>query len=103
MLMAISYFIAELTMRALCLHLIVLIGVANGVLAQEAKPKAKKAAENPAFAPVVDVVGLPWVLIIGDSISIGYQAPLREALKGKANIHRPTTNCGPTTRGVEQI
>jgi lysophospholipase L1-like esterase len=68
------------------------------------EPKAKKkAAENPAFAPVQDVAGLPRVLVIGDSISIGYQAPLREALKGKANVHRPATNCGPTSRGVEQI
>jgi lysophospholipase L1-like esterase len=73
------------------------------VSAQEAKPKAKKAAENPAYAKVQDVAGLPRVLIIGDSISIGYQVPLREALKGKANVHRPGTNCGPTSRGVEQI
>src|SRR5437763_13743340 len=73
-------------------------------LAQDLKPPAKKKAEaNPAFAPVQDLAGLPRVLIIGDSISIGYQVPLREALKGKANVHRPATNCGPTTRGVEQI
>src|SRR6185503_14433628 len=66
-------------------------------------PAKKKAEANPAYAPVQDVAGLPRVLIIGDSISIGYQEPLREALKGKANVHRPMTNCGPTTRGVEQI
>jgi lysophospholipase L1-like esterase len=73
---------------------------------QEPKTKApakKKAAENPAYAPVQDVAGLPRVLIIGDSISIGYQSPLREALMGKANVHRPATNCGPTTRGVQSI
>jgi lysophospholipase L1-like esterase len=74
------------------------------VLAQDQKaPAKKKAAANPAFAAVQDVAGLPRVLIIGDSISIGYQVPLREALKGKANVHRPGVNCGPTTRGVEQI
>src|SRR5262249_32604041 len=73
-------------------------------LAQDQKaPTKKKAEPNPAFAPVQDVAGLPRVLIIGDSISIGYQPALREALKGKANVHRPGTNCGPTTRGVEQI
>jgi acyl-CoA thioesterase-1 len=72
--------------------------------AQDQKaPAKKKAAPNPAFEPVKDVAGLPRVLIIGDSISIGYQPALREALKGKANVHRPATNCGPTTRGVEQI
>ena len=77
--------------------------LASPALAQEPKAKAKKAVPNPAYAPVEDVAGLPRVLIIGDSISIGYHVPLREALKGKANVHRPATNCGPTTRGVEQI
>jgi lysophospholipase L1-like esterase len=72
--------------------------------AQDQKaPAKKKAAPNPAFEPVKDVAGLPRVLIIGDSISIGYQPALREVLMGKANVHRPATNCGPTTRGVEQI
>ncbi len=66
-------------------------------------PAAKKKAANPAYDKVEDVAGLPRVLIIGDSISIGYQVPLREALKGQANVHRPGTNCGPTTRGVENI
>src|SRR5438128_9291679 len=32
--------------------------------------------------------GLPRVLLIGDSISIGYTAPLRELLRGKANVYR---------------
>ena len=75
--------------------------VASG---QDEKAKAKKkAAENPAFAAVKDVAGLPRVLIIGDSISIGYTVPVREALQGKANVHRPAANCGPTTRGVQSI
>ncbi len=71
----------------------------------EAKP-APRAAErkpNPAYEQIKDVPGLPRVLIIGDSISIGYTLPLREALKGKANLHRPATNCGPSNRGVEQL
>ena len=71
--------------------------------AQEKAPAKKKPAENPAYAQVQDVPGLPRVLVIGDSISIGYTLPLREALKGKANVHRPATNCGPTTRGVQSI
>jgi acyl-CoA thioesterase-1 len=67
-------------------------------------PKKKKARKpNPAMAPVEDVVGLPRVLLIGDSISVGYTAPVRELLKGKANVHRPKTNCGPTTKGVAEI
>ncbi|HEY2411478.1 MAG TPA: SGNH/GDSL hydrolase family protein [Pirellulaceae bacterium] len=73
-------------------------------LSQEPKaPAKKKAAPNPAYEATKDVAGLPRVLIIGDSISIGYQVPLRAALAGKANVHRPAANCGPTTRGVDQI
>jgi GDSL-like Lipase/Acylhydrolase family len=72
--------------------------------AQDAKqPAKKKKAENPALAQVQDVPGLPRVLVIGDSISIGYTLPLREALQGKANVHRPAANCGPSSRGVESI
>jgi acyl-CoA thioesterase-1 len=69
--------------------------------AQE-KPKAKKPAD-PSLAPIADQPGLPRVLLIGDSISMGYTIPVREALKGKANVHRPPENCGPTSRGVERL
>lgn len=73
-------------------------------LGQDDKTKTKKKAPaNPAFAPVTDVAELPRVLLIGDSISIGYTAHVREILQGKANVHRPATNCGPTTRGVQSI
>ena len=58
---------------------------------------------NPAFARVTDDPKLPRVLLIGDSISIGYTARVRELLAGEANVHRPLTNCGPTTRGLEQL
>lgn len=59
--------------------------------------------ENPVFAPIQDDPNLPRVMLIGDSISIGYTLGVRELMKGKANVHRPATNCGPTTRGLEQI
>lgn len=71
--------------------------------AQTNKAAAKKAKPNPVYAPVADVDGLPRVLLIGDSISIGYTLAVRELLAGKANVHRPPTNCGPTIRGLEQI
>ena len=58
---------------------------------------------HPAFAPIADEPGLPRALIIGDSISIGYTPPVRELLAGKVNLHRPRTNCGPTTCGVAEI
>lgn len=87
---------------ALLLLTLVCSGVAGN--ADEKKPQKKPVRRpNPAFAKVEDVPGLPRVLLIGDSISIGYTVPVREMLKGKANVHRPRTNCGPTTRGLEQI
>lgn len=58
---------------------------------------------NPAFAEVIDDPALPRVLLIGDSISIGYTVPVREMLAEKANVHRIPVNGGPTTRGVEHI
>lgn len=60
-------------------------------------------AENPAFDKVVDDPALPRVLLIGDSISIGYTVPVREMLKGVANVHRIPENGGPTIRGLENI
>ena len=73
----------------------------------DAKPKTKKTRParklNPAMAKIEDVPGLPRVLLIGDSISIGYTVPVRTMLKGNANVHRPLTNCGPTTKGVAEI
>ncbi len=69
--------------------------------AQEATKQERPA--NPVMAPIEDVAGLPRVLLIGDSISIGYTLPVRAALEGKANVHRPSTNCGPTTNGLKSI
>jgi len=67
------------------------------------KPAAKKRAPNPSMLPIEDKPGLPRVLLIGDSISIGYTLPVRAALEGKANVHRPKDNCGPTIRGLESL
>jgi len=74
----------------------------TGLFAQE--PKAKTpAAPNPVLAPVQDVPGLPRVLLIGDSISMGYTLPVRELLKGKANVHRIPVNGGPTINGLAKL
>jgi acyl-CoA thioesterase-1 len=75
--------------------MVALAGVATG---QADKPKKA----NP-FDPIQDAPNLPRVLLIGDSISIGYTLPVREKLEGKANVHRVPTNAGPTTRGLEQL
>ncbi len=66
-------------------------------------PRTKPRKPYPAFATVEDDPRLPRVLLIGDSISIGYTVPVRKLLAGKANVHRIPTNGGPTTRGLEQI
>lgn len=78
------------------------------VLAAEAPKKAPAKAKapakpNPSLVKVEDVPGLPRVLIIGDSISMGYTLGVRKMLEGKANVHRIPTNGGPTTRGIESI
>ena len=56
-----------------------------------------------ALVKVRDDESLPRVLLIGDSISIGYHLDVRSALAGVANVHRPTENGGPTSNGVEKL
>ena len=55
------------------------------------------------FANPVDNPDLPRVLIIGDSISIGYTPRVRKLLDGVANVHRPKTNCRWSAFGDEHI
>ncbi len=71
--------------------------------ASPAKNPPPTLANEPAFAPVTDDPKLPRVLLIGDSISIGYTLPVRELLAGKANVHRPPENGGPTTNGLARL
>jgi lysophospholipase L1-like esterase len=47
--------------------------------------------------------GLPRVLIIGDSISMGYTDPVKKLLAGKADVQRIGENGGPTSNGVAHI
>ena len=70
--------------------------LATSVFAQDKKPA-------PAFAPVVDEAGLPRVLLIGDSISIGYTVGVQEALRGKANVHRNPGNAESTVTGLAKV
>jgi acyl-CoA thioesterase-1 len=65
-------------------------------------PKPKR-APNPVTTPIQDVADLPRVLLIGDSISMGYTLPTRTLLTGKANLHRIPQNGGPTKNGLAQI
>lgn len=59
-------------------------------------PAGNVKPETDGWAYVKDNPSLPRVLIIGDSISRSYTAPVRIALTGKANVHRAPANCGNT-------
>jgi lysophospholipase L1-like esterase len=48
-------------------------------------------------------VSIPRVLLIGDSISIGYTKAVIELLKGKADVHRVSGNAGHTGMGLERL
>ncbi|MBN2473439.1 MAG: SGNH/GDSL hydrolase family protein [Pirellulales bacterium] len=92
------------------LALAMTLGLPQDGMAAQQKTQPQQQAQSrqpralpPALAPIDDDPTLPRVLLIGDSISIGYMLPVRAALAGKANVHRPPTNCGPTIRGLEQI
>ncbi len=59
--------------------------------------------KNPAFVQVEDVPGRPRVLLIGDSISIGYTLPVRALIGDVVNVHRPPVNCSSTESGLVNI
>ncbi len=77
--------------------------IALAFLACSVAAPAPAQTKHPSLVEVEDVPGLPRVLLIGDSISMGYTVPVRERLKGKANVHRIPANGGPTTRGLASI
>lgn len=56
-----------------------------------------------AVKPIKDVPGLPRVLLIGDSVSIGYTLNVRALLEGKANVHRIPVNGGATEVGLANM
>lgn len=67
-----------------------------------AKPKRRR-RPHPAFQKAKEDPSLPRVLLIGDSISIGYTFPTRKLLAGRANVLRIPANGGPTTRGLQSL
>lgn len=84
-------------------------GQKKPTVSRAAARAAKEAAEAPSWA-FEPAPGLPNVLILGDSISVGYTRPLRKLLEGKANVFRPMNaagtgpaNCGDTLMGLNGI
>lgn len=96
-------------MRKLGVFTSVLIALCSGVvceselLGQTAPPATPSQEANPAFSEIKDDAALPRVLLVGDSISIGYTLSTRTRLEGKANVHRIPVNGGPTIRGLESL
>ena len=56
-----------------------------------------------ASARSQDDKNLPRVLILGDSISLGYTEPVRKQLQGIAVVVRPKENCQHTAYGLTRI
>ncbi len=76
------------------LYVCTLLFASTGLLAQQ---------PNPVFEPIKDDPNLPRVMLIGDSISMGYTLPARTLLEKKANVHRIPENGGPTINGLQKI
>ena len=86
--------------------LFLLASLSSAAILRAAVDPALKAItpdDDPSYHAPPDVPGLPRVLLLGDSISIGYTLPVRERLRGIANVHRPAENCGPTKLGLAHL
>jgi hypothetical protein len=79
----------------------VLLNLIAIVLVREAACLTQAAPVGDPLKPIEDTPGLPRVLIIGDSISIGYTLPVRELLRGRANVHRVPANASSTGHGLK--
>ncbi|WP_298865783.1 GDSL-type esterase/lipase family protein [uncultured Gimesia sp.] len=63
----------------------------------------KNYAHLPGMSFVKEDPQLPRVLLIGDSISIGYTVTVRKQLAGKANVLRIPENAGQSSNGVQRL
>lgn len=76
--------------------------------AREARVLAKGASDHELLrrrilAPVEEVPGLPRVLLIGDSVSMGYTLRVRDILEDEANVQRIPANGDSSTQGLANI
>lgn len=79
--------------RALLLSIAILGSLALG----------RSGPHDPRLAAVEHDPALPSVLLIGDSISIGYTLGVREALRGRWNVDRPPENCKSTLKILARL
>lgn len=101
---------------------ILLAGITISMMASAAEVRAANRAQpKPEAGSSVELkTNLPWaftpnpalpnVLILGDSVSIGYTLPVRKILSRQANVFRPISpdgkravNCLGTTAGVKRM
>lgn len=89
-----------------CIILVSIFVMCGYVFVQNAKAAPKNAVAEHLQKPFrnpVDDPALPRVLLIGDSISIGYTVPVRKLLDGKANVHRVPENCRNAAYGLQHL
>ena len=89
---------------ACCVSIIALVGLTTAFAVESPKSPAPPPARlDPAMIPIQDTPGLPRVLLIGNSISVGYTLAVRERLAGVANVHRIPANAGDSANGLRRI
>jgi len=71
--------------------------------ARKEPAKEPRRADQGDSQPAEGKPPLPRVLLVGDSISMGYAEPTGKLLAGKADVSRIPVNGGPTTRGLENL
>ena len=82
------------------------VACALPLIAQEAPGKAKAGARKAAAKDASSLpyqANLPNVLIIGDSISIGYTAGVQQRLAKEANVRHSPGNSQGTTHGLAEL
>ena len=83
---------------------VMMLGALTGLAQQiPEEGSAELSKKHRKQTPVKLDPNLPQVLIIGDSISIGYTGLVRSQLKGKANVIHNPGNAAGTTRGLEKL
>ena len=90
-------------MKKLIFLFLGILTFANAQQPDAKKPERPARKPDSSLAKITDEPGLPRVLIIGDSISMGYTLPVRELLRGKANLHRIAMNGGSTKDGIAKL
>lgn len=86
-------------MKAALLFLLLLVATPLPAAVNKLAPDAA----DEAMSLIKDDPALPRVLLIGDSISVGYTKPVRSRLNGMANVHRIPGNGSATTNGLARL